>query len=236
MFTEAAGLLTSSQARLAAATTPLRALAASLPTVDDAPLGTPAVHAALRTITSELHALRDALTGHASLPGWPGVVAALMDACAALQPWASPAVEATTKAADGAQPAIAQCVEQVQLWVQAVWRASAQTDDPESPLPPILRALHRAAVRMSASRASAAASAALDAARLGAPPHALHGLLGMLAAACRVACLEQVVFCKALAKLGYVVGSVLVGVVLEGFCTPDGNDAADGAGAFGIDL
>ena len=245
MLTDAAGVLSSAQSRLAAAATALTTLSSALPTAANAPLATPATLDALRNATDVLVEMRGTLTNNTSsttLPGWETCLTALDDACRDLDPFlrlpfdnsdASQPQHTSPTTASSSCHSIAQCVEQVQLWVQGVVRASlvdnAAAVEVAHQLPPILQALHLGGCRMGASRAVSAASAAVHALTMGRVPAAeLRGMLGMLAAACHVACLEHVILYKALAKLGYVVASVLVGVVVEGFCTPEGDDTADG--------
>lgn len=238
-LTDAAAVLTAALARLRAAALALSSLAASIPVVDDAPLTTPATCAAMSDVTTVLINLHDTLSVHASssLPGWCSVLGVLADAHTALQPLYAvymdkgrpPQLTSNPLAGD----AVAHCVQQVQLWVQGVCRGTREGgpaigEHDGHHLPPVLSALQRGACRMGALRASTAASAALQVLQAGIPSQeGLRGLLCMLATACHVVCLEHVVLYKALAKLGYVVASVLVGVLLEGFCTPEGDNAAD---------
>lgn len=232
VLTDAAAVLTAARTRLDAATTTLTTLGAALPVVNHAPLATPALHNALGNVTAIVLELHHSLANHASasLPGWRAVVNALDAACRDLQPWSTPARGARMVPATDAAAAVAQCVEQVQLWVQGMHGLRmTEQEGGDDQMPPVLRAVHSSARRVHAARVAAVTSSALQALRDGAHGRALHGVLSMLAVACHVACLEQVVVYKALAKLGYVVSSVLVRVLQEGFCMPEGDDGADGA-------
>lgn len=97
----------------------------------------------------------------------------------------------------------------------------------------LVNAILQGAARMSVQHARAVADTAhrvLHAHMMGepVPVEALTSMLTMLTAALRIACLEYVVLTKAVGKLGYVSACVLVGVLQEGFCMPEGQEEQDG--------